>query len=80
MPHAGSRPCCLCGADQWSYNNPDPLRNGELDCCDTCNLLVREARRRACLLPSEEYKAYVLRLQGMSYAELVQELGDVQEG
>ena len=66
--------CCLCGSTKNVYNNPEPLRDGGLDCCDACNLLVRTARIRYGELPEGEKEQYIRRLQGMTYAELQKEL------
>jgi hypothetical protein len=40
--------CCLCGKDCEGYGfNPWPLRDGEDDCCETCDgTKVRQARER----------------------------------
>lgn len=65
-----SERCCICGRKRLSYHNPDPLRNGYLDCCCLCNRMVIGVRRRVYMLPEEEQDACLERLRAMSYDEL----------
>lgn len=66
--------CCICGAEKECYNNPDPIREETLNCCNDCNdLLVREARMRFFRLPEDEQLNYIDRLRNMSYEELCRE-------
>ena len=67
--------CCICGVKKPSWNNPEPLRDGRLDCCNECNRLVVAARTKCARMPAEEGKAYLLRLRGMTHPELKDELG-----
>lgn len=67
--------CCLCGRAETSYHNPDPVRDSMQNCCCSCNLLVIRARAKCGELPDEKRTAYVLRLRGMAYHELLDELG-----
>ena len=66
--------CCICGSKTIACNNPEPIRDGTLDCCDRCNLLVREARCQLFRLEETKRKAYEVHLQKLSYAELKAEL------
>lgn len=68
--------CCLCGSVRNVYHNPDPLRSGEEDCCDACNMLVRAARRRLFFMEDGAQAAYIARLRAMSHAQLLEELPD----
>ncbi len=68
--------CCICGRIKPSYHNPEPLRDGVQDCCDDCNRLVIRARMKGHPMTKDEYEAYVLRLRGMTYRELTDELGE----
>ena len=70
-----SKYCCICGKEKPSYHNPDPLRDGAQDCCDECNRLVVRARMKGHPMTRDEYEAYILRLRGMTYRELADELG-----
>ena len=69
-----SERCCICGRMVQSYDNPDPIRSGEEDCCTSCNQLVIKARRKWYDLPKAEAEAFVQRLRKMSYPELLKEL------
>ena len=68
-----SKQCCLCGEEKTSYHNPDPVRDGNQDCCSECNQIVCRARMKCSKLTGAEREAYLLRLRGMSYDELVNE-------
>ncbi len=70
MAKNGSNSCCICSKKVWSYHNPEPVRDGTLDCCDECNRLVIKAREKFLTLPREEYAAYASQLQRMTYDEL----------
>ena len=67
--------CCICGQKTQSYHNPDPLREGTQDCCDACNRLVIAVRMKCGGMEKEERERYILRLRGMTYRELSEELG-----
>ena len=66
--------CCICGADAVSCNNPEPVRDGNENCCDLCNLLVRGARYQMARLRPEMRVEYQVRLREMSYEALKGEL------
>ena len=66
--------CCICGRNVTSYNNPEPLRSGELDCCNACNQLVCEARKRAYALEAKERDEYLSYLRELDYEALCIEL------
>ena len=68
--------CCICGSKTIACNNPEPIRDGTLDCCDRCNLLVREARCQMFRMGEKERKAYEGRLRKLSYEALKEELLD----
>jgi len=39
--------CCICGRKILSWNNPEPLMDGDgRNCCEACNRLVIAERRR----------------------------------
>ena len=67
--------CCICGQKTQSYHNPDPLREDTQDCCDACNRLVIAVRMKRGTMNETEDSAYILRLRGMKYRELSDELG-----
>ncbi len=67
--------CCLCGQPGDAYNNPDPLRDGEDNCCNACNRLVMAARRKLAFMPEEERRAQSQRFRALPYESLREELG-----
>lgn len=77
MEHQGtsqSNICCLCGRNVPSWNNPEPLRSGDQDCCEMCNRLVGTARIRLSGLPDAQRPQYLSALRAMSYSQLYREL------
>ena len=66
--------CCICGAEVVCYNNPEPIRDGTLNCCDLCGLLVRGARWQMGRLAPELRQGYQAKLRGMPYEALKEEL------
>ena len=67
--------CCICGKKVQSYNNPEPVRDGSLDCCDHCNRLVVKVRMKCHELSDSEREAFTLKLHDMSYQELADMFG-----
>jgi len=66
--------CCICGAEVASCNNPDPIRDGNENCCDLCNLLVRGTRYQMSRLRPELRAEYQTRLREMPYEALEETL------
>lgn len=64
------KPCCICGKTLPCWNNPDPIREGDRDCCEACNQLVRSARRRMFNMRHGEMEAFIRKLREMDYSEL----------
>lgn len=75
LPSGWENTCCICLQEAVSWNNPDPIRDGNLhSCCTRCNRLVIAARMQLSKMPKENREAYIRLLRGMSHRELVQTL------
>ena len=79
MALKGAKICCICKKKKYSsYHNPEPIRDGKMDCCSICNVLVCRARRKCFAYNEEERAEYLEKLRGMKCDELVAELGEVE--
>lgn len=74
MAYNETKICCICQREKISFNNPEPIRSADKDCCCECNRLVIKAREKYRELNENERAAYVLYLNGRSYAQLTEEL------